>query len=258
MFQHKNGFPSFQITPAAECPYLDGRKEQKIFTIATKSDSVSLYDTLAKQGFRRSQYILYKPLCVNCNACLSVRIRVHDFIPSTSQKRILAHNRYLKRQISQPVADQSHYKIFKKYLTHRHGDSEMSEMSEYDYQDMVESSAINTWLIIYYAEKRRDNNSKPVAVCITDVLDDGLSMLYSYFDPAFSKSSLGTYMVLDNVEIAKKSNANLKYLYLGYWIPTSKKMDYKSRFSPLEVLRNGQWIELKHPKSYTPDYFPEE
>ncbi len=258
MFHRQIEFPAFHVTSSEPCPYLDGRRERKIFTIAPGNGAELIYDTLAKHGFRRTQFALYKPACMDCKACISVRIRAADFAPSASQKRILQHNRHLKRTLAAPIADMSQYELFKKYIAERHGGGSMADMTESDYQEMVEETAVRTWLVMYSDSRPAAGGCQGlVAACITDVLDDGVSMLYSYFDPDRSKSSLGTYMVLDHVQIAKASKRRLKYVYLGYWIPTSKKMEYKSRFSPLEVLRNGHWTEMTRPEAYTPDHFPD-
>ena len=258
MFHRQIEFPAFHVSGSEPCPYLEGRRERKIFTIAPGNGAASLYDTLSKHGFRRSQYALYKPACIGCKACLSVRIRATDFEPSASQRRILQQNRHLIRKLAAPSADAAQYELFKKYVDERHCDGSMAEMTSSDFREMVELTAVRTWMVMYLDSRPSDSGSRRLAAaCITDVLDDGVSMLYSYFDPDRGRNSLGTYMVLDHVRIANASERNLKYVYLGYWIPTSRKMEYKSRFSPLEVLRDGHWSEIRDPAEYTPDHFPD-
>ena len=133
----------------------------------------------------------------------------------------------------------------------------MAEMSAVEYLDMVEESSVRTWLALYFdAGETQEAKQELVAACITDHLDDGVSMVYSYLIPKMSAASLGTYMVLDHVKLVQAAGRDLKYVYLGYWIPASKKMGYKSRFSALEVLRNGAWTDVGNPDEYTPDYFP--
>ncbi len=257
MFHRQNEFPAFHVTNSDECPYLPDRRERKMFTIAHDRSSVALYDALAKNGFRRSQYALYKPACPNCSACLSARIRASDFAPTNSQRRILSRNRRLTRRLAPPVADREQFELFRKYVRHRHDNGCMAEMSAVEYMDMVEESAVRTWLVLYVdAGETPGANQELVAACITDHMDDGVSMVYSYFDPKKSVASLGTYMVLDHVKIVQAARQDLKYVYLGYWIPKSEKMGYKSRFSALEVLRNGVWTDVGNPDDYTPDRFP--
>ncbi|MCY4007233.1 MAG: arginyltransferase [Rhodobacteraceae bacterium] len=259
-------FPSFYITKPEPCSYLEGRQERRIYTLSTGGDTETLYNALAKHGFRRSQFSLYKPACDNCQACLSVRIRVKDFVLSSSMKRVFRQNKHLQRELMAPVADMTQYELFQQYVTTRHVDGGMADMSAYDYQEMVEDTSVQTCMIMYF-DRSKPEHSTLVAVCITDILNDGLSMLYSFFDPRYHRNSLGTYMVLDHVRIARSSLAQpspgqspcnrKKYVYLGYWIPGSQKMDYKSRFRPLEVLRDGDWVELCNSEDYTPDFFPD-
>ena len=258
MFYRHDEFPAFHVSRTVPCPYLNGRQERKIFTIAADDDALSIYNNLSKQGFRRSQFAFYKPACIGCKACLSVRIPVAEFVPSNSQRRILQFNRQINRTLSEPVADIEQFEVFKSYITERHSDGAMSDMNQEEYEDMVEQTVVRTWLLKYYDNRLHHSNRYPlIAACLTDVLDDGLSMLYSYFDPRWCKNSLGTFMVLDHVNIVKRMGRRFKYVYLGYWIPTSKKMEYKAKFSPLEILRNGEWREMSCPEDYTPDYFPD-
>ena len=257
MFHRQHEFPAFHVTNSDECPYLPDRRERRIFTIAHGRGAAALYDTLAKNGFRRSQYALYKPACLNCSACLSARIRASDFAPTGSQRRILSRNRRLTRRLAAPVADREQFELFRKYVRNRHDDGCMAEMTAVEYLDMVEDSAVRTWLVLYFdTSETHRAQQELVAACITDHLDDGVSMVYSYFDPKMSAASLGTYMVLDHVRIVQASRQDLRYVYLGYWIPKSAKMGYKSRFSALEVLRDGAWIDVGDPDAYTPDFFP--
>lgn len=255
-------FPAFHVTTSEPCPYLEGRRERKIFTIASEGDAKSLYNALSKHGFRRSQFALYKTSCGTCNACLPVRIRVKDFQLSSSQKRIVKQNRFIKRRLMAPIADLMQYEIFKKYVVGRHGDGYMASMQISDFQKMVEETAVNTTLVTYF-DRRPSNDGRIsyprlVAACITDSMDDGLSMVYSYFDPDFSCQSLGIYMILDHIELAEMLSSDNEYVYLGYWVPTCRKMDYKKRFKPIEVFLDGEWIEVRRADEYTPDDFPEE
>lgn len=243
--------PAFFFSNSDACPYLPNRVERKLFTYAGNRLAAQLYDELIKFGFRRSQYALYRTACPSCSACLPVRIRTRAFQPSNSQKRILHRNRMIKRRISEPVADHRQFELFQKYLRTRHQDGSMAEMTETDYVEMLESTAARTRLVLYH-----DKGDALVAACITDIMNDGISMLYSYFDPDAKAASLGKFMVLDHVRIALRLSPRFQYVYLGYWIPTARKMDYKSHFSALEVLRDGEWRDIGNPDDYLPDQFP--
>ena len=256
-------FPTFHVTTSEPCPYLKGRYERKVFTIAPDSDAKTIYNTLSKLGFRRSQFALYKTACVDCEACLPVRIRVRDFTPSRSQKRVWQKNRFIKRRWMAPIADLSQFEMFQKYVQGRHDDGHMAHMEVSDYQKMVEESAVETGLIAYFDTRTStQNESSPtprlVAACVTDVMDDGLSMVYSFFDPDYRRQSLGIYMILDHIEFASSLSPDNEFVYLGYWVPTCQKMDYKKMFTPIEILRGGEWVEGRRLNEYTPDFFPDE
>ncbi len=230
--------PQFYVTAPQPCPYLAGRMERKLFTALQGENAERLNDSLSKQGFRRSQNVLYRPACAECSACLSARIRVADFTPSKSQRRIRRRNAALERRASSPWATDDQYALFRSYLDSRHSDGGMADMDIYEFAAMVEETPIRS-RVVEYDETGRDGL---VAVSLTDVLDDGLSMVYSFFDPSMDRRSLGTYLILDHVEIARE--AGLPYVYLGYWVPGSPKMGYKSRFDALEIYRGGAWRPL--------------
>lgn len=241
--------PQFYVTAPQPCPYLDGREERKLFTALQGDHAVLLNDSLSHQGFRRSQNVLYRPSCANCNACLSARIRVADFKPKRSQKRILKNNAYLRREATSPWATESQYDLFTSYLAARHATGGMADMDVFEFASMVEETPVRSRVVEYHAPaQKREMRDRLTAVCLTDVLEDGLSMVYSFFDPEMEKSSLGTYMILDHIEIARA--ANLPFVYLGYWVPGSPKMGYKANFSALEIYHNGQWENLDAPEEF--------
>ena len=233
--------PQFYVTAPQPCPYLDNRTERKLFTGLNNNNGKALNNTLSCQGFRRSQNVLYRPACVDCSACISARIRIKDFKLTKSQKRILNKNSHLSRNYHSALATDEQYELFNKYLNARHSDGGMSEMSIFEYSSMLEETPVNT-KIIEYNSKTKNGRQKLECVSLADVLDDGLSMVYSFFDPELNKFSLGKFMILDHINIAL--NMNLKYLYLGYWVPGSKKMDYKSKFTALELFIDGKWINF--------------
>lgn len=223
--------------------------ERKLFTALQGAEALKLNDSLSKQGFRRSQNVLYRPTCADCNACMSARIRVADFAPTKSQKRAIKKNSYLKRSAKSPWATEAQYDLFRTYLDSRHKDGGMADMDVFEFAAMIEETPIRTRMIEYHTPETADLDETLSATCLTDILDDGLSMVYSFYHPDLAKDSLGTYIILDHIEIARE--AGLPYVYLGYWVPGSRKMGYKARFSALEVYTDGDWIKIDDPDSFT-------
>lgn len=237
--------PQFYLTSPAPCPYLPGQEERKVFTHLVGKRAVALNDSLTQSGFRRSQTIAYRPACENCRACVSVRVKVDDFKLSRNMRRVRDANADLIAQAraAEPTSDQ--YSLFRAYLDTRHSDGGMADMSVLDYSMMVEDSHVESRLI-EYRPRGIDSfitgagEGPLMAVCLTDVLADGLSMVYSFYDPAAAaERSLGTFMILEHIERAKK--LGLPHLYLGYWVDGSRKMAYKARFVPQERLGLNGW-----------------
>lgn len=237
--------PQFYVTAPQPCPYLDGRMERKLFTALQGEAAPRLNDSLSKQGFRRSQNVLYRPSCAQCSACLSARIKVSDFAPTRSQKRVGKKNGTLQRRATSPWATEEQYDLFRTYLDGRHATGGMADMDMFEFAAMVEETPIRTRLIEY---RTLSPHNALAAVCLTDVLDDGLSMVYSFFDPTREKDSLGTYIILDHIEIAR--GLGLPYVYLGYWVPGSSKMDYKAKFKGIEVYQDRTWSPIGSPNDY--------
>ena len=229
--------PQFYVTAPQACPYLENKVERKLFTALYGSNSDRLNNSLSKQGFRRSQNVLYRPSCSNCSACMSARIPSKDFVPSRSQKRILGKNEDIVRVISAPLATDPQYELFKNYINRRHPNGGMSDMDAEDFRSMIEETNVESKLIEYYIKK--NGSLELISFSLVDILDDGISMVYSVFDPALKERSLGTYMILDHSNLVLEMN--LKFVYLGYWVKGSSKMDYKKRFSPLEIFTKDKW-----------------
>lgn len=245
MTEHKTDFPQFYITAPQPCPYLPGRLERKLFTHLTRGRSGMLIDNLLKGGFRRSQNIAYMPYCETCSDCVPVRILVDEFEPKRTLKRIRRANLDLvaRRIGSVPTSEQ--YSVFRAYLDDRHHDGGMADMSVLDYAMMVEDSVVNTQLTEYRLPSQNDElmhneAGQLVGITLSDRLSDGISMVYSFFDPEFNDRSLGSYMIIEQVEYAR--SLGLPYVYLGYWIDGSRKMEYKTRFKPQEQLTPQGWI----------------
>ncbi len=240
--------PQFYVTAPQPCPYLEGRMERKLFTALQGDTATKLNDSLSKQGFRRSQNVLYRPSCAECSACMSARIDVSLFTPRRSQRRVERRAGHLRRRAMSPWATEEQYSLFREYLDGRHATGGMADMDMFEFAAMVEETPIKSRLIEY------TDNGTLNAVCLTDILDDGLSMVYSFFDPDLEKLSLGTYVILDHIAIARE--LGLPYVYLGYWVPGSPKMGYKAKFKGLEVYRNGEWTPVSNPSSYEADLHP--
>ena len=239
--------PQFYLTAPSPCPYLPGREERKVFTHLVGKRAVELNEILTQGGFRRSQTIAYRPACEMCRACVSIRIQVGEFEPSRNMRRIWKANADLVGGVvpNRPSSDQ--YGLFRRYLDARHGDGGMVDMTVLDYAMMVEDSHVETRIVEY---RRRGPDTAIngrgrgdlIAVCLSDVLSDGLSMVYSFYDPTLADRSLGTFMILDHIEKARAMR--LPYLYLGYWVEGSRKMAYKSRFMPQERLMGQGWVRV--------------
>ena len=222
--------------------------ERKLFTALQGDNATKLNDSLSKQGFRRSQNVLYRPSCAECAACMSARINVATFTPTRSQKRVAKRAAHLDRRATSPWATEEQYALFREYLDGRHATGGMADMDMFEFAAMVEETPIRSRLIEYTHDEHL------FAVCLTDILDDGLSMVYSFFDPEMERLSLGTYLILDHIQIAR--DLGLPYVYLGYWVPGSPKMGYKANFSGLEVYREGKWAPVKDPSAYSGDMHP--
>lgn len=230
--------PQFFLTPGGPCPYLPGRTERKVFARLNGPLAQPLNEALTHSGFRRSQMIAYRPACDGCSACVSVRVVTNAFVASRNQKRIARRNGDLDREEVAAEATREQFALLRAYLDSRHAGGGMSDMGLFDYVAMVEETPVNTH-IVEYRGAAADGRSQLVACALTDVLRDGLSMVYSFFHPGVDSRSLGTFMILDHIEAALRRN--LPYVYLGYWIRGSTKMHYKSRFRPLEALTRNGW-----------------
>ena len=229
---------SFYLTATRPCPYIEGHGERKIVSKLDGLDAGERYDTLSRGGFRRSQNFAYRPSCPACRACVPVRVVASEFAPDRGMRRILKVNRGLTRAEPETRATLEQYHLFRRYLLTRHADGEMSNMTFADYREMVETSPIDTRIVEY-----READGELVAACLIDVLDDGFSAVYSFFEPGLEKRSLGSFVVLDLIERCRA--LDLPYLYLGYWIAGNGKMAYKTRFRPLEALIPKGWARME-------------
>ena len=247
MTRHSRDTPQFYLTAPSPCPYLPGQEERKVFTHLVGERAAELNNILTQGGFRRSQSIAYRPACETCRACVSVRVIAAEFTPTAGMRRVGERNDYVIAEMRGPTPSSEQYSVFRAYLDTRHRDGGMADMTVLDYAMMVEDSHVDT-RIVEYRLRGPDSaitgkgDGPLIAVALTDVLRDGLSMVYSFFDPDFSSRSLGTLMILDHIARARKMG--LDYVYLGYWVPRSRKMDYKGRFLPQERLMPNGWSRV--------------
>ena len=245
--------PQFYVTAPQPCPYLEGQVERKLFTALQGDHAAVLNDHLSRQGFRRSQNVLYRPSCAECSACMSARIRVADFTPRRRHRRVIRRNEDLVRTATSPWATEEQFDLFRKYLETRHADGGMADMDVFEFAAMIEETPVRSRVVEYH-RKGCTGRDELAAVCLTDVLEDGLSLVYSFFDTELSDRSLGTWMILDHIEIARE--AGLPYVYLGYWVPGSPKMGYKASFNALEVFFDRRWQRLDNPHDFSPNTHP--
>lgn len=244
MTHHTTQSPQFFLTAPSPCPYIEGQFERKVFTHLVGEKASEMNDLLTQGGFRRSQNIAYRPACETCRACVSVRILANEFEPTRSMKRVIQHNGDLIGAVHDAEPSTEQYSLFRKYLDARHRRGGMSDMTVLDYAMMVEDTHVSTKIIEY---RRRGPDSfitgkghgELIAVALSDLMGDGYSMVYSYFDPELDERSLGTFMILDH--IARARAAGLPHVYLGYWVNGSRKMSYKVRFTPQEHLGSKGW-----------------
>lgn len=232
----------FFMTATAPCPYLDGKVERKVFANLPFADGAHVNDELTQAGFRRSQNIAYRPACETCQSCVSVRIPVADFVFSRNQNKVLNRNADLSRALVEAEATVEQFDLLRRYLAARHSGGGMSEMTWPDYVAMVEDTSVRTHLIEYRLPSPDGGPGELVGVCLTDLMSDGLSLVYSFFDPQLSRRSLGRFAILDHLRQAALTR--LPYVYLGYWVKGSPKMAYKAEFRPMEALGPLGWMLL--------------
>jgi arginine-tRNA-protein transferase len=236
-----DAFRQFFATASAPCPYLPGRAERKLIVeLPANEDAPLVYDHLSRAGFRRSHHFAYRPACRACTACVPVRIAVGRFAHTRATRRVRNLNRGLSGRLVAAHATAEQFRLFADYQRSRHSDSDMAVMGFRDYRSMVEDSPIDTAIAEF-----RDCGGRLVAAALVDRLDDGISAVYSFYDPARARQSLGTWSILWLVE--ECARRELPHVYLGYWIAASPKMAYKARFPGVERLSADGWIALAEP-----------
>ncbi|MGF1554198.1 MAG: arginyltransferase [Paracoccaceae bacterium] len=248
MSHHESALKAqFYLTAPQPCAYLEGREERKVFTTLQGPNAVGVNNALSLKGFRRSQSVIYRPACVGCSACMSIRIPVDAFRPGRTQKRILRRNETLDVRSCEAWATEAQFALFRRYLDARHADGGMADMDAFDYAAMVDETPVNS-AVVEYSARGEDGRARLVACCLSDILADGLSMVYSFFDPAERGRSLGAFMIMDHMRIAREMG--LPYVYLGYWVAGSPKMHYKIGFRPFELCDGSTWRRFDGLENY--------
>lgn len=223
----------FFATPAHDCSYLPNRQATTMFVDPRARIDKRLYSQLTTLGFRRSGSHYYRPHCEHCNACVPVRLRVEDFRTDRSQRRVLKKNRDLNCRMVRATFTERYYELYANYIEQRHADGDMYPPAREQFTSFLVEGATDSWFIEIL------QHEKLIGLAAIDKLDEGLSAIYTVFDPAYEHRSLGTFAVLWQIEEARR--LKLPYLYLGYWIEECRKMNYKTRFRPIEALKDGHW-----------------
>jgi arginyl-tRNA--protein-N-Asp/Glu arginylyltransferase len=236
-------FPRFFVTSPSPCPYLPGRQERKVFTELNGPHAGELNDALGRIGFRRSQSVAYRPSCAGCTACVSVRVVASDFVANGTQRKLIKRHCDVEVTACRPWATDEQFQLLRRYLAQRHPGGGMAGMDEGDYADMVEHSPVNSFIVEYREPAQDGRPGRLLGACLTDQQADGLSMIYSFFDSEVEgRPGLGNFIIMDHILRARA--AALPYVYLGYWVKGSARMEYKTRYRPLEVLGPQGWSVL--------------
>ena len=227
----------FFLTPKHPCSYLNRNSAQTLFFDPRQTVTPELYQSLTDQGFRRSGSHLYRPHCAGCNGCIPTRVPVQEFVPKRGQRRVAKRNADTRIEIEEATFSRRHYHLYERYISLRHADGDMYPASEDQYRSFLLSPWSNSLFLSIYEGERL------LSVAVTDKQPNGLSAVYTFFEPLEDKRSLGVYSILAQIELCKQME--LPYLYLGYWIKDCDKMNYKSQYRPTELYVNGRWVTLK-------------
>ena len=225
---------SFYATPPHECSYLSDRMATTVFADPRAQMDMHIYSALIQYGYRRSGSHVYAPHCEGCNSCRSMRLEINDFHANRSQRRNWKQNQSLTTHIQTDKFQQEHYDLYEKYISHRHAGGGMDDPQPGSYMEFLSAD----WCQTQFVEFREE--AKLLAVAVVDQMDNGLSAVYTFFDPEYASRGLGTYAVLWQIEEARRRE--LPYLYLGYWIEESPKMAYKAHFQPHQIFSAGHWL----------------
>jgi arginine-tRNA-protein transferase len=226
----------FFLTPPHPCSYLDRADAQTLFVDPRRIISSDLYQTLSDSGFRRSGGHLYRPHCSSCSACVPTRVPASSFSPSRSQRRILKRNKDLRVEVEEAQFSKRYYNLYERYINQRHTDGDMYPASEDQFRSFLLSEWSSSIFVSIYEGERL------LSVGVTDQLGNGLSAIYTFFEPSETRRSLGVLSVIKQIELCQERE--LPFLYLGYWIKESVKMNYKTNYRPTQLFVNDHWVGL--------------
>ncbi|MEQ9450927.1 MAG: arginyltransferase [Pseudomonadales bacterium] len=237
MRDESNDEAQFFLTPVHPCSYIARENAQTLFFDPRVTVTPEIYQTLTDQGFRRSGSHLYRPHCPACNACVPTRIQVEDFKPRRSQRRVAKANADLTVKVEPAAFSQRHYHLYERYISLRHADGDMYPASEDQFRSFLLSQWSHSLFLSLY------DGNRLLSVAVTDRQDNGLSAIYTFFEPNEDKRSLGVMSILSQIQLAR--SWDLPYLYLGYWIRDCAKMNYKTEYRPAQVFLQGRWLTLQ-------------
>ncbi|HIG12947.1 MAG TPA: arginyltransferase [Gammaproteobacteria bacterium] len=233
-----NNRPDLYMSASHTCPYLADRSAANLLIDPNFPVSPALYDQLITQGFRRNGTLYYRPQCAGCCECRSVRINVNHFTHTRSQRRTLKYNQDITLKLRPADYCEEHFSLYRRYQTMRHSGDSMDDPDPEKYRQFLTRSDVETFITEFRAGRRL------LAVSVTDHIANGLSAVYTFFEPDEKRRTLGTYAILQQLELARR--IEYEWLYLGYWIKTCGKMSYKARFRPLEAFDHdtGRWASI--------------
>ena len=234
--QDSDGQVQFFLTPKHPCSYIQRNTAQTLFFDPRQIITPGIYQALTDQGFRRSGSHLYRPHCGSCEACIPTRVPVDEFAPRRSQRRVLKRNADLHLEVEEAAFSRRHYHLYERYISLRHSDGDMFPASEDQFRSFLLSPWSNSLFLSGYEGDRL------VSVAVTDRQPNGLSAIYTFFEPSLNQRSLGVWSILQQVELCR--TLELPYLYLGYWVRECDKMKYKTDYRPCELYVNQRWIRL--------------
>jgi arginyl-tRNA--protein-N-Asp/Glu arginylyltransferase len=232
--------PDLYLSMPHPCSYLARRMSTILFVDPQRILNEGEYGAFVRQGFRRSGDLVYRPHCQGCSACVAVRVPVREFAPTRGQRRVWNRNPDIVVVQKPARFEPAHFDLYRRYQAGRHPDSGMNDADPQKYLGFLASRQVETIFFELHAEGRL------LGIAVADVLPDGLSAVYTFYDPDLPQRGLGVYAVL--WEIAETARRGLDYLYLGYWIAESPKMSYKTNYRPVEALRAGHWVQLTPPR----------